>query len=387
MAEFPARRPEDADPRSSLEGAADLARLALADAGLRLRDVDGLYVGGIHESAMFLPSTVAEYLGIAVDHGGVVDLGGANPAAMVARAAAAIAVGDARVVLCLTPGWPSPAASPLREEIVRFGASSYRPGSPQAEFDIPYGHLGQNALYALIARRYAAEHGYDGLAIGRLVSHLRDNAAANPAAIFFGQPVTAEEVAASPLIADPIRRLEIVRPARGGAAVVLAASDLAWKCKGRAAFVAGWGERLAPHKSPQYAPDLLAPPMIDAARRAFDRAGLTPADMDGAQVYDCYAINVLLTLEGAGFWPRGEGMRFLKAHDMRWHGDFPVNTNGGQLGMGQAGLAGGMTHIVEAYRQIAGRAGDRQIPACDTQFVSGNGGIMSEQIALVLRGG
>lgn len=100
----------------------------------------------MHESAAFVPSTVGEYLGLALNHAGTVDLGGANAAAMVARAAMAIAVGDASVVLCITPGWPAPSDSGRSSIARRFGASSYLPGSTQAEFDIPFGNVNQNAL-------------------------------------------------------------------------------------------------------------------------------------------------------------------------------------------------------------------------------------------------
>jgi acetyl-CoA acetyltransferase len=94
-----------------------------------------------------------------------------------------------------------------------------------------------------------------------------------------------------------------------------------------------------------------------------------------------------LTIEDAGFCGKGEGQAFIRDHDLTFRGDFPVNTHGGQLGMGQAGIAGGMTQAVEAVRQIMGRAGERQLGQCDTVYVSGTGGVMSEQSALVLQGG
>jgi acetyl-CoA acetyltransferase len=115
-------------------------------------------------------------------------------------------------------------------------------------------------------------------------------------------------------------------------------------------------------------------------------AGLEPNDVDAVQIYDCYTITVLLTLEDAGFCAKGDGMRFLGSHDFTVRGDFPLNTHGGQLGVGQAGLAGGMTQPIEAVRQIMGRADERQLARCDTVYVSGTGGVMSEQAALILRG-
>jgi acetyl-CoA C-acetyltransferase len=101
-------------------------------------------------------------------------------------------------------------------------------------------------------------------------------------------------------------------------------------------------------------------------------------------MYDCYTITVLVTLEEAGFCGRGEGGDFVAQHDMRWNGDFPLNTHGGQLSFSQPGLAGGMSHVTEAVRQVQQRGGDRQVRGLEFAFVNGNGGIMSEECALVL---
>lgn len=384
-AEYPARRFSEVPSANSLEQAADLALQALADAGLNLADVDGISVRGIYVSDQFLPATLAEYLGVRIGYGEAPDLGGAAAAGMVWRAAAAIEKGLASVVLCIYPGNYSP-PSPTSGGLPRaFGASSYLPGSPQAEFEIPYGHLGQNIPYAFIAQRYAHIYGYDPQALARLVVHQRRSANANPDAIFYGDKLSEEDVLNSRMIADPLRMLEIVRPVRGGTAVVVAAPDVARRTRHRPVHVSGYGEGIA-HKSPQFAQDILDPPLREAAATAFAMAGMTPAQMDGAQIYDCYTIAVLMALEAAGFCDKGAGMEFLRGHDMSFAGDFPLNTNGGQLGFGQAGGAGGMTHVIEGYRQIAGRAGDRQISNCESMFVSGNGGIMSEQVALILKG-
>jgi acetyl-CoA acetyltransferase len=115
-------------------------------------------------------------------------------------------------------------------------------------------------------------------------------------------------------------------------------------------------------------------------------AGIGRGDIDMASIYDCYTITVLMSLEDAGFCAKGTAMDFVASHDLTFRGDFPLNTGGGQLGYGQAGLAGGMHHVCDATRQIQGRAGAAQVIDCNRAFVSGNGGIMSEQTALVLRG-
>ena len=115
-------------------------------------------------------------------------------------------------------------------------------------------------------------------------------------------------------------------------------------------------------------------------------ADIKPNDVDLASIYDCYTITVLLTLEDAGFCAKGEGMRFIAEHDLTYKGDFPVNTHGGQLSFGQAGTAGGMSQVIESVRQIAGQAGERQLANCNIAYVSGTGGVMSEQTALILQG-
>ena len=150
-------------------------------------------------------------------------------------------------------------------------------------------------------------------------------------------------------------------------------------------YAGGFGEHLS-YKTPTYAEDLLRSPISGASDAAFAMAGLGRGDVDMASIYDCYTITVVMSLEDAGFCQKGEGMQFVADHDLTYSGDFPVNTAGGQLSFGQAGTAGGMHHVCDGVRQIMGRAGQAQVRDCDTAFVSGNGGIMSEQVALLLQG-
>jgi acetyl-CoA acetyltransferase len=373
--------------RFTVEQWAELARMALDDAGLKASDVNGLVCSDIRESSMFAPATIVEYLGRPVNFAERIDLGGATAVGMVWRAAAAIELGICDVVLCALPARPIPSNPHRRPVDPRryFGASSVEWGSPQAEFDVPYGNLAQNCGYAMIAQRYAAEFEYDPRAMAKLVVEQRASAASNPNAAFFGKPVTAADVLASKVIADPLRMLEIVMPVAGGGALVVTSREVARRCRHRPAWVVGFGEHLT-IKTPTYAANLVETPVGPASRQAFGMAGARPGDIDAAQIYDCYTITVLLTLEDAGFCAKGEGMQFLREHDFTIAGDFPLNTHGGQLGMGQAGLAGGMTQAVEAVRQIMGRAGDRQLGRCDLVYTSGTGGVMSEQSALILRG-
>ncbi len=380
-------------PRFSIEQYASLSASVLRDAGLDASVVDGLICSGIAESTRFAPATLSEYLGIEINYGEVVDLGGATAAGMVWRAAAAVELGMCDAVLAVLPGslnYPRPAGAGPQESKSQgtngaFGSSSQLFGSPQAEFEIPYGNMGQNAPYAQIARRYAADFGYDARATAKIAVDQRTNACATPDAVFHGTPITIEDVLASPMVADPLHMLEIVMRCHGGAGVVVANADVAKKSRNRPVWIKGCGERIA-YKTPTYAKDLLRSPIAGAAQTAFTMAGVERDAVDMASIYDCYTITVLMSLEDAGFCEKGDGMNFVSGHDLTFRGDFPMNTAGGQLSFGQAGTAGGMHHVCDGARQIMGRAADAQVPDCNIAFVSGNGGIMSEQVALVLQG-
>lgn len=380
----PTKKPEDA-PLFTIEQWALLARSALEDAGIDLGEVDGIVTSFINESAMFAPATLAEYLGIEVGFAEHVDLGGATAAGAIWRAAAAVELGIADVVVCAMPAGPTPMPPQPKPFRFPYGASSDEYGSPQAEFDIPYGNLAQNCGYAQIANLYASRYGYNDRALAKIAVDQRTSACANPDAIFYGQPITIDDVLGSPIIADPIRRLEIVMPAAGGAAVVVTSLKRAAKGKHRPVRITGFGERLA-FKTPTYAKDLLKTPIAPAASQAFSMAGLGHNDIDMVSIYDCYTITVLMTIEDAGFCEKGAGADFVLSHDLTYRGDFPCNPHGGQLSFGQAGMAGGMHHVIDGARQIMERATGNQVRDCHKALVTGNGGIMSEQVVLILEG-
>lgn len=388
--ELPPERMNKAAPAPfTLEQWAELGSAALADAGLSGKLVNGIVTSHLAESEIFVPSTVAEYLGVRANFAELVDLGGASAAAMVWRAAAAIELGICDVVLCALPArYITPMSEKKPKPLVDavfFGSSSNQYGSPQAEFEIPYGNLGQNGPYGQVATRYGAVYGYDERAMAKIVVDQRVNANHTEGAIWKEKPLTVDEVLASPVIADPLHMLEIVMPCVGGAAVVVASADVAKRARNRPVWIRGFGEHV-PFKTPTYAADLLHTPMAEAAETAFGMTDLTRAEMDMVSIYDCYTITVLLSLEDAGFCEKGKGMQFVADHDLTFRGDFPLNTAGGQLGFGQAGLAGGMHHVCDAARQIMGRAEAAQVADCNRAFVSGNGGILSEQTALILEG-
>lgn len=388
--ELPPERLNKASPAPfTIEQWAELAAAALEDAGLPAESVNGIVTSHLGESEIFVPSTVAEYLGVDANFAEMIDLGGAGAAGMVWRAAAAIELGLCDVVVCALPArylTPSSDKKPKRLlDAVFFGSSSNQYGSPQAEFEIPYGNLGQNGPYGQVAQRYAAVYGYDERAMAKIVVDQRVNANHTEGAIWKDKPLTIDDVLASPVIADPLHMLEIVMPCVGGAAVVIANADMAARARHRPVWVTGFGEHV-PFKTPTYAKDLLQTPITKAADTAFAMTGLRRDQMDMVSIYDCYTITVLLSLEDAGFCEKGKGMAFVANHNLTFRGDFPLNTAGGQLGFGQAGLAGGMHHVCDAARQIMGRAGAAQVADCHRAFVSGNGGILSEQTTLILQG-
>ena len=387
IAELPAERKQTRPPAFTLDQYALLAKMVVDDAGVDATVVNGLVCHGLSESDMFVPATLSEYLGLPVNFGERVDLGGATSAAMVWRAAVAVELGLCDAVLAVVPGsWVLPTSTRNPPAPPSWhGASSNKYGSPQAEFEIPYGNVGQNGPYAQIAQRYASLFGYDSTALAKIAVDQRTNACAHPGAVFYGKPITVDDVAASPMIADPIHMLETVMRVQGGTGVLIANADIARRARHRPVWIKGFGEHIA-FKTATYAADVMTTPVSRAAERAFAMAGLGPSDMDMASLYDCYTITVLMTLEDAGFCGKGEGMSWINQHDLTFAGDFPLNTAGGQLSYGQAGMAGGMHHVVDAARQVMGRAAAAQVADCDRAFVTGTGGIMSEQVALVLAG-
>jgi acetyl-CoA acetyltransferase len=388
IVERPAERKFTGTPTLTIEQWAGLAAEALADAGIPASDVDGLVCAGdVAEASLFVPATIAEYCGWSVNFAEKMDLGGATTVGMVWRAAAAVELGLCEVVVCATTGQPRPPSPVPRDLSVRamYGASSIEWGSPQAEFDVPYGNVAQNCGYAMYAQRYHDLYGWDERGRAKIAADQRVSACANPSAIFRDQPITVDDVLASRVISTPLHLLEIVMPCYGGAAFVVTTAARARDCVHRAVTVAGCGERLT-HKTPPYSPEMPRTPVREAAARAFGMAGVMPADVDMVQLYDCYTITALLTIEDSGFCGAGEGMAFVGEHDLSYRGDFPCNTHGGQLGMGQTGLSGGTSHVIEAVRQLQGRAGSRQLARRDVAYVTGTGGVMSEQAAVVLTG-
>ncbi len=345
---------------------------AIADAGLEKKDIDGFLVGmPVADPGFIYPASAAEVLGINPRMLNVVDIGGASPAGMIWRAAAAIGAGMCSAVLCIVA------------DLNRLGDQKVPVVSVQREFEAPYGNIGANCGYAMIANRHMYEYGTTPEQMAKVAVDQRKNALKNPLAAFGDKPLTIADVLASRMIVDPLHLFEIVSPCSGGSAVIVASPEVARRAKNPPAWLIGAGE-YSNHASITYAPSLTDSPIKPAAENAFKMAGVERKDIDLVCPYDCYTITVLVTLEDAGFCKKGQGGPFVAEHDLSYAGDFPCNTHGGQLSFGQPGLGGGMSHVVEGIRQLMGRGEGRQVKDAALAYVNGNGGIMSEQVSLIL---
>jgi acetyl-CoA acetyltransferase len=372
-AEFPPTK--NPQGLTSLAIIGKLARETAQDAGFDKSEIDGLLTTTPVDSfSLFWPTVVGENLGMNLRYFDTVELGGASAAGMIWRAAAAIEAGLCNNVLCVVAG-------------VTTGGGALQVGdlapAHRQEFDAPFGISQPNAGYALIARRHMHEYGTTAAQMAKIAVDQRTNALRNPIALFGKEPLTIDNVLNSPMVFDPLHLLEIVSRCSGGAAVLVSSRDLARKSKNRPAYLIGAGEA-GTHLSIAARRTITDSWVRDSSSTAFAMAGVTPQQMDFVQVYDCYTITVLVSLEDMGFCKKGHSGPFAAERDLTFAGDLPLNTNGGQLSFGQPGTAGGMIHIVEAARQLMGRGEGRQIKNASMGIAHGNGGVMGDQVTLVL---
>jgi acetyl-CoA acetyltransferase len=207
----------------------------------------------------------------------------------------------------------------------------------------------------------------------------------NPAAVFHGKQITVDEVLDSPMIMSPLHLLEVVMPCGGGAAVVVTSAERARDLKNAPVYLLGAGEKVT-HRALSQAPSITTSPLASAISDAYRMADVRAGDLDLLSIYDCYSIMVAITLEDAGICAKGEAGSWLAEADFSIDARLPINPHGGQLSTGQADLAGGMGHVVEAVRQIRGDVPERQIRDAELALVTGNGATLSEEVALVLGG-
>jgi acetyl-CoA acetyltransferase len=336
---------------------------ALDDAGLTLSDVDGIATNGI---SRFSATQLADWLGLQPSWCDSTFAGGAVFEMYVARAAQAIAAGQCGTVVISF-------ASNQRSARSRKLDAVYDEGTPEAEWEAPYRPLYPISYYAMVAQRYLHEHGLTRADLATVAVAARERAQRNPAAWTYGRgPLTVDDFLGAPMISSPLGRLDCCLVTDGGGAIVMTSLDRARDLPKRPVEVLGYGEALT-HTGMATAPDLLRTGAIDSGRRAFERAGLTPADIDVVQLYDSFTISVPLGLEALGFAEPGAGLGATVPH----------NTGGGGLAYCHPGQFGVLL-LVEAVRQLRGECGDRQVPDVRTALAHGTGGIFSSHATVIL---
>lgn len=345
---------------------------ALADAGLVKEDIDGFCSAGL---GSLQPIDVAEYMGLRPRWYDSTGVGGATWEVMAAHATDAIAEGHADVVLL---AYGSTSRSDIKKGL-RAAGLDWGSRGPQ-QWEVPYGHT-VISKYAMAARRHMHEYGTTLEQLAEIAVSARANAATNPEA-FYRDPITIDEVLAGPVVADPFTPLQCCIRSDGGAAVVLVAEDRVPDLPGKPVWVLGTGE-YASHVSMSQWEDYTSGPAAVSGPLAFERAGVTQADIDVCELYDAFTSMLLITLEDLGFCEKGEAGPFVEGGTLRIDGALPTNTDGGGLSASHPGMRG-LFLIVEAVRQLRGECGERQITDAELACVSGTGGWFCSSGTMIL---
>jgi acetyl-CoA acetyltransferase len=362
-------RVDDKDPYELM---AQASRRALAEAGLSPADVDGLASTG---QGTLPPVDVGEYLGLRPRWVDSTAVGGASWEVMASHAVDAIAAGHANVVL-LTYGSTARAdlKRGLRGANVNWGARG------PLQWEAPYGHT-LISKYAMAARRHMHQYGTTIEQLAEVAVSARFNAADNPDA-YYRDPISIDDVLNGPMIADPFTKLHCCIRSDGGAAVVLVNGDRANDLRAKPVWVLGAAETTSHMLTSQW-DDMTVGPAAVSGPLALARAGVRPADVDVAELYDAFTYMLLLTLEDLGFCPKGEGGRFVEKGSLRLGGELPTNTDGGGLSACHPGQRG-LFLLVEAVRQLRGECGPRQVPDANIACVSGTGGWFCSSGTMIL---
>ena len=340
-------------------------QLALADAGLTKKDLDGQGLGAIYgagQSQSFWPAEAAEILGVTPGLLLAGGQGGASAVSLLGQASAAIAAGLIDLALIAA------AEAPFAERL-----TGGTPAASLRDFELPFGSMGPNSKIALVMRRHMHEYGTTLDQLGRIAVACRYHASLNPDA-YLRQPITIDDYKSSRLVADPIRLLDCVMPANGGKAFILASPERARRLNRPPVYVLGFGERDNPSYGPRAGSNALVTGIHDAGRVAMAMAGVSPEDVDFLQLYDDYIIIVLMQIEDLGFCAKGD-VAFFERTDFTFKGELPIQTGGGMINCGQPSTTGGMLHVTEAVRQLRGEAGARQVPDASIGIATGLGAI------------
>jgi acetyl-CoA acetyltransferase len=321
---------------------------------------------------------MAEYMGLTPRFTDSTSIGGSSFVAYVEHAAMAIATGRCEVALICH------GSTNISDRGGRSGpvASAEQVFGP-AQFEEPYGASTVGA-YALAASRHMHEYGTTSEQLAEIAVATRKWASMNPKAMM-RDPITIEDVLGSRMVASPLHLLDCCLVTDAGGAVVLTSMERARSLRKRPIAVLGTGEAHT-HRMISQMPDLTETAAKISGRLAFERAGVTHADIDVAEIYDSFTITVLLTLESLGFCAKGEGGAFVSGQRTAPGGAFPMNTQGGALSYTHPGMFGIFT-VIEATRQLRGECGPRQVPEAEIALANGTGGVLSSTGTIILGAG
>lgn len=350
---------------------------AIRDAGLDPRQIDGVIPIGI------VSGTAEDF----IDNFGITDLrfsalvphGGASPAMALQAAAAAVAAGVCNHVLIAFGRNVTGAAT------TKAGARIHT--MPQfhyvTEFEYPLGNVAPAQIYAPMARRHMELYGTKVEHFGEVAVAHRQHALLNDNAVM-KKPITLEDHANSRMISDPFRLLDCSLESDGGAACIVSSAERAADMRHRRVFISGVAEGHPDQPgSITQRPDMTSLGIAKAAERAFRMAGVTHADIDVAEIYDCFTYAVIRQLEDMGFCKKGEGGPFVEGGRLRLGGALPTNTHGGLLSQAHVW---GLNHIVELVRQLRGDAGRAQVQDAQVGLVTGYGDLGDGAVAIMRRG-
>ncbi len=362
------RRSEKSSTALGLEAAA----AAIRDAGLDKRRIDGLITHQPRNNPQPNCSAfLAERLGILPAYINDISLGGSAAVSMVLNAVSVIEAGLCSIVLCTSGGGG--------QSLSRDGRKHGILASGWEDFMIPFGAVGAPIDYALGARRHMHEYGTTSRQFGAIAVACRKHASLNPNAQM-RTPITIEDHQNSRMIADPFRLLDCSLISVGEGAVIVTGADQARDLPNPPAYIVGMGYSCR-FGTIAYADNLTTVAGRESSAQAFQMAGLTPEDVDVAELYDCFTYTVLVTLEDYGFCKKGEGGSFVEDGRIELGGELPVNTHGGLLSQAHVG---GIMHVTEAVTQLRHQAGARQVKDVEVAAVSGQCGQLGIHTTLLL---
>jgi len=339
---------------------------ALEDAGLGAADVDGLFAASTQ--LPWASVNLGEFLGVQPRYSDSTQLGGSSFMAHLHHAALAITGGACEVAVI---GYGSTQRSVGR---AKASVQEIDPG------EAPYRPMNPVAAYALAASRHMYEFGTTREQLAEVAVAARRWAQRNPNA-WSKKDLTVQDVLDAPMVADPLGVKDCCLVTDGGAAVVVTSAERARSLTDRPVYLLGAGEAHS-HRHISHMPDLVRTSAVDSGARAFDMAGLTPADVDVLQLYDAFTITPILFLEDLGFCAKGEGGPFVSGGRIAPGGELPLNTNGGGLSYQHPGMYG-LLAIVEAARQLRGESSG-QVDGAHVSLAHGNGGVLSTQCTVLL---